>query len=76
MAHKPVDLMGYAQHMPSLCGHVHGIWRTQCMPNGEPIINVGIDAWGGLVSEKFILHQYDAITKGYYDQNARVDQWM
>ena len=75
MEHKPEELLRYALYMPSLCGHVHGIWRTQCMPNGEPIINVSIDAWGGLVTEEHIMHQYNAIKKGYYDRNARVDQW-
>jgi|GEM_PF-1845252 len=73
MAHKPVDLLDSG--MPALCGHVHGIWRTQCMPNGLPIINVGIDAWGGLVSEEMIMHQYNAIMQGHYDRNARVDLW-
>ena len=73
--HKPEDILDDCGDRPALCGHVHGIWRTQCMPNGQPIINVGIDAWGGLVSEEHIMHQYDAITKGYYDRNARVDLW-
>ena len=73
VAHKPTDLFYYDD--PAICGHVHGIWRTQCMPNGRPIINVSIDAWGGIVSEEMILHQYNAITKGYYDKNARVDLW-
>ncbi len=75
MAHKPEDLFGFAAPMPSLCGHVHGIWRTQCLPNGMPIINVGIDAWGGLVSEAMILHECEAIVNGHYDKNARVDLW-
>ncbi len=78
IAHKPEDLMSlksYARHTPALCGHVHGIWRTQCMPNGMPIVNVGIDAWGGLVSQDYIEHQYTAIVNGFYDRNARVDQW-
>jgi hypothetical protein len=44
------------------------------MPNGQPIINVGIDAWGGLVSEKFIAHQYDAVTK-HYDDEASPARW-
>ena len=75
LTHKPVDCMGFALAKPGICGHVHGIWRTQCMPNGESIINVSIDAWGGIVSEEMIIHQYNAIKKGYYDKNARVDQW-
>ena len=75
VAHKPEDCMEAALTKPALCGHVHGIWRTQCMPNGKPIINVGVDAWGGIVSEEMISHQYDAITKGHYDKNARVDLW-
>lgn len=75
LAHKPTDLFGYATPMPSICGHVHGIWRTACMPNGEPLINVGIDAWGGLVSEAQIIHQYRAIKDGLYDKEARIDLW-
>jgi len=67
LSHKPSDC--HNQGLPALCGHVHGIWRSQRMPNGQPIINVGIDAWGGLVSETFIAHQYEAVTK-YYDDEA------
>jgi calcineurin-like phosphoesterase family protein len=72
LSHKPSDC--FNQSLPALCGHVHGIWRSQRMPNGQPIINVGIDAWGGLVSEKFIAHQYDAITK-HYDDEAFPARW-
>ncbi|MDR2540726.1 MAG: hypothetical protein LBD11_02860 [Candidatus Peribacteria bacterium] len=73
MSHKPTDCL--LQEKPALCGHVHGIWRTQAMKNGQPIINVGVDAWFGLVSEDFVIHQYNAITKGYYDRDARIDLW-
>jgi calcineurin-like phosphoesterase family protein len=77
LAHKPSDCVKRCTTeavMPALCGHVHGIWRSQKMPTGQPIINVGIDAWGGLVSETFIAHQYDAITK-YYDNEAFPATW-
>lgn len=74
LAHKPTDCFANPQY-PALCGHVHGIWRTQMALNGLPIINLGIDAWGGLVTEEFIEHQYTAIMKGYYDKEARVDLW-
>lgn len=73
VSHMPVDCLG--QDKPSLCGHIHGVWRTQAMPNGQPIINVGIDAWHTIVTEEFIMHQYNAITKGFYDKNCRIDQW-
>ena len=72
LSHKPTDCL--AQPLPALCGHVHGIWRSAKMPNGQPIINVGIDAWGGLVSEAFIEHQYNAISK-FYDLDAFPAQW-
>jgi calcineurin-like phosphoesterase family protein len=72
-SHKPVDCL--KQDRPAICGHVHGIWRTARMPNGQPIINVGIDAWGGLVSEEFLEHQYNCVTKGYYDANCFPAQW-
>lgn len=74
VAHKPVDVLDFEG--PSLCGHVHGIWRTQKKPNGQPIINVGMDAWSlEPVSEEWIMHQYGAVTKGYYDKNALVCEW-
>lgn len=73
LSHKPTDCL--EQPLPALCGHVHGIWRSAKMPNGQPIINVGIDAWGGLVSEEFIEHQYNAINK-FYDLNAFPAQWQ
>ncbi|MDR0860509.1 MAG: hypothetical protein LBO09_06120 [Candidatus Peribacteria bacterium] len=73
MGHVPTSL--FANQTPILCGHVHDIWRSQMTPQGFPIINVGIDAWHCLVSEEFIQHQYDALTKGYYDGEARVDLW-
>lgn len=73
LAHKPEDSL--KQELPSLCGHVHGVWRTQAMPNGNPIINVGVDAWGALVELKHLQHQYNAVTKGYYDRNCKVLSW-
>lgn len=72
VSHKPEDCL--KQELPSLCGHIHGSWRTMQMPNGQPIINVGIDVWGGLVTEAFIVHQYNAITK-FYDINAKPYEW-
>jgi calcineurin-like phosphoesterase family protein len=41
LSHKPVDCL--KQPLPALCGHIHGIWRSTRMPNGQPIINVGIN---------------------------------
>lgn len=73
LAHKPEACL--KQNHPSLCGHIHGVWRTQAMPNGNPIINVGVDVWGHLVEVWHIQHQYNAIMQGYYDINCRVDQW-
>ena len=73
VSHKPTDCLGKGR--PAICGHVHGIWRTSCMPSGHPIINVGIDAWGGLVTEDFLEHQYNAVTKNYYDIEAMPTQW-
>jgi len=75
LAHKPTDCLSQPTVRPAICGHVHGIWRTQPMPSGQPIINVGIDAWGGVVSEEMIAHQYDCITRGYYDDNCRPATW-
>jgi len=74
VSHKPTDC--FAQEMPSICGHIHGTWRTQKMNNGQPIINVGVDTWGGLVTENFIDHQFNAITKGYYDINCFPNLWQ
>lgn len=72
MSHKPSECL--QQDSPALCGHVHGVWRTQEMPSGQPIINVGIDAWGGIVSEDWIIHQYNAVKK-YYDSEAIIKRW-
>lgn len=72
VSHKPSDC--FESVLPVICGHVHGIWRTAQMPNKLPIINVGIDAWGGLVTEAFITHQYNAVTK-HYDKEAFPNQW-
>lgn len=76
VSHKPTDCLeiNAKKEVPSLCGHIHGSWRSAEMPNIVPIINVAIDAWGGLVSEDFISHQYNAITK-YYDINAFPNRW-
>lgn len=75
VSHQPKNLLGFALAKPALCAHAHGTWRTQCLPNGEPVINVGIDAWGRLVTEELIQHEYRAIKQGYYDINTRADLW-
>lgn len=75
MSYYPTQLLGFATAMPSVCGYVHGIWRTQCLPNGMLIINVGIDAWHQLVSEDYLRLEKHAIDEGYYDCNVRVDLW-
>lgn len=75
MLHKPEDALSREEKMSFLCGHVHGAWRTTRLPSGFPIINVGIDAWGGLVSEEMIIHQYNCVTKGYYDVNCFPQDW-
>ena len=73
LSHKPLDCI--QQNMPAICGHVHGVWRSQKLPSGQPIINVGLDAWcGGIVSEEFIAHQHDAICNRY-DSNCFPVEW-
>lgn len=73
VSHRPLDCLG--KKKPAICGHIHGCWRSAEMPGGNlPIINVGIDAWGGLVSEEFILHQHTAISK-FYDNNVFPNRW-
>lgn len=72
VSHKPTDC--FNQPLPAICGHIHGIWRTQKMNNSQPIINVGADAWGfQLVSEEYLMHQYTAVSKGYYDNNCFIN---
>jgi calcineurin-like phosphoesterase family protein len=74
LSHKPTSLINEQYDGGFLCGHVHGIWRTQKTNNGIPIINVGIDAWANeFVTEDWILHQYNAVTKGYYDNNCFIN---
>lgn len=74
VVHKPLD--GLSLNKPVICGHIHGVWKTQKMPNNNPIINVGIDAWvNQLVTESYIQHQYNAISKGYYDKNCQIQEW-
>ena len=74
LSHKPRDCIN-PDH-PAICGHVHGIWRSAKLPSGQPIINVGLDAWsGGIVTEEFIAHQYNAITKDYYDSDCFPSEW-
>lgn len=71
ISHKPSDC--FETPLPAICGHIHGIWRTQKMNNGFPIINVGIDSWGQIVSEELLMHQYNAVAKGYYDHEAYIN---
>lgn len=77
LSHKPVDcvLNTGGTDQPALCGHIHGMWRTQRMPNGQPIINVGIDAWHRLVSEELIAHQYTSVMERAYDVNCFPSNW-
>lgn len=75
ISHQPENLLGYSLAVPALCGHVHGTWRTQQLPGGEPIINVGIDAWHRIVTEEHIEHERHAIKKGYYGRNVCAVQW-
>ncbi len=65
-SHRPAELIGFSLSMPAFCGHVHGVWRTQIINFDSPLINVGIDAWGRLVSEELIAHEYRAVKEGYY----------
>lgn len=77
--HKPVDALNEIEDNTDmiLCGHVHGIWRTQkVLKEGKqiPIINVGIDAWANQITNyDYIQHQYNAVVKGYYDQNCFIN---
>lgn len=69
IAHDPKDLVGYSMPKPSICGHVHRFWGTKKLPNGQPIINVGVDSWGyGLVSEDFLEIQYEHVVTGDFDR--------
>lgn len=68
LIHRPEDILKYPVLLPTLCGHEHGFWRTKKLPNGEPIINVGIDAWGNLVSEEFIELQHQGVKSGKFDR--------
>lgn len=72
LSHKPSECL--SSGTAAVCGHVHGIWRTSRMPNGMPIVNVGIDAWGGLVSEEMLLHQYGAVLR-HYDEETFPQDW-
>ncbi len=71
VSHKPSD--AFISDKPAICGHIHGIWRLATLPTGQPIINVGIDVWGGVVSEDFIIHQHRA--HGMYDAEAFPAKW-
>ncbi len=69
LIHRPEDALKYPTLLPTLCGHEHGFWRTKALPGGEPIINVGVDAWcGNLVNEQFIDLQYRGVTSGRFNR--------
>lgn len=77
LVHKPVDGLLNLPESPIICGHIHGSARVQkfAVQNNRPIINVGIDAWCyQIVSEERLEHQYNALTKGYYDDNVFINQ--
>lgn len=80
LIHKPVDGVLDDCGLPIICGHIHGSARVQkfAVPQRDinrPIINVGIDAWCyQIVSEERLEHQYNALTKGYYDDNVFINQ--
>lgn len=77
LTHKPLDakkklVNGNIEADMVICGHIHGIWRTQKMD--IPFLNVGIDAWcNQLVSLEWVNYQYDAVDKGYYDGNCFIN---
>lgn len=69
VSHRPVDLRFTTKN--GLVGHIHGVARVLKTKDNRALINVGIDAWCfQIVSEERILHQIDAATKGYYDENC------
>lgn len=75
VAHHPKQLLGYSVPKPSICGHVHNFWSVKKMPNGYPIVNVGVDAWGyALVSERTLEHVYQNVMSGLFDQYINFPQ--
>lgn len=68
LVHRPEDALKYSVLLPTLCGHVHRFWSTKKLPSGEPIINVGIDIWGNLVSEDFLKLQYRGVKSGRFNR--------
>lgn len=67
IGHRPEEIAGLEPALPCICGHVHGFWRTRQLKNGQPIINVGVDAWDhALVTEEFVNLQYEGIMNGRF----------
>lgn len=67
IAHHSQELGGFACAMPSICGDGHSFWRARQLINGEPIINVDFEAWGGrLVTENMIYQEAHKIKSGEY----------
>lgn len=67
IGHRPEAIAGLEPALPCICGHVHGFWRTRQLKNGQPIINVGVDAWDhALVTEEFINLQYEGVMNGRF----------
>lgn len=60
-------LNSFSCPMPSICGDGYGLWRVRQLLNGEPIVNVDVDAWGGqLVSEEYLYRQRENVMDGLY----------
>lgn len=69
IGHRPEDIAALEPALPCICGHVHGFWRTRQLKNGQPIINVGVDAWShALVTEEFINLQYEGVMNGRFQK--------
>ncbi len=75
MLHRPDEAFERSEDMPFLCGHVHKAWTFARLPNGQPIINVGIDAWGRIVSEDEVVRLTHLIRNGQYDKNCYPADW-
>lgn len=45
LAHDPALLAAMPKEYTMLCGHVHGLFKTQKDSQGRLVINVGVDVW-------------------------------
>jgi calcineurin-like phosphoesterase family protein len=45
LAHDPALLSAMPKEYIMLCGHVHGLFKTQTDSQGRVVINVGVDVW-------------------------------